>query len=106
MGAVDIIKVALAFIAAWFVIVFLLYFLLIKISGYKNAGLLARALYCVYLILMFLYSIFLSPFTRYARVSSAGFFIALAILALLLLFVIISGLAGGPARKEGGGADA
>jgi len=105
MSVIDVIKVVLTVAVSWFVIVFLLYYLLIKMAGYKNAGFLARALYSVYLILMFLYSVCLSPFTHYVRVLSAGFYIALAILALLLIFVIVSGLAGGPARK-GGGADA
>jgi hypothetical protein len=105
MNAVDMIKVALTVVAAWFVIVFLFYFLLIKAAGYKNAGFLARALYSVYLVLMFLYSIFFSPFTRYVRFPSAGFFIAIAITVLLLLFVVVSGLAGRTGKK-GGMADA
>ena len=105
MDVTDIIKVVLTFVISWFVVVFLLYFLLIKAAGYRNAGFLARALYSVYLALMFVYSIFFSPFIRYVRVSSAGFFIAVAVLALLLLFVIVSGLAG-RTRAKGGGADA
>ena len=105
MGVIDIIKVVLTVVVTWFVIVFLLYFLLVKIVGHKNAGFLARALYSVYLVLMFLYALLFSPFARLLRVWSVGFYIAIAILALLLVFVIISGLAGRTA-KRGGGADA
>jgi len=106
MNVIDAIQVVLTVIVLWFVIVFLLYFVLIKVAGYKNAGLLARALYAVYLALLFLYSLFFSPYTRYMRVNSTGFYIALAVLALLLLFVVISGLSAGGRVKKGGGADA
>ena len=102
MGAVDIIKVVLTLVATWFIVVFLLYFLLIKLAGHRNAGFLARALYSVYLVMMFLYMILLSPFTRLMRVASAGFYIAVAVLVLLLIFVIVSGLAGRPAKRGGG----
>ena len=105
MGVIDIIKVVLTLVVAWFVIVFLFYFLLVRIAGHRNAGLLARALYSVYLVLMFLYAVLYSPFTRYVRVWSVGFYIAIAILILLLVFVIVSGLAG-KTVKRGGGADA
>ena len=105
MSIVDIIKVLLTLAVTWFIIVFLFYFLLVKLAGHKKAGLLARALYSVYLVIMFLYSIFYSPFTRYVRFAGAGFYIALTVLVLLLMFVIVSGLAG-KMGKRGGGADA
>ena len=104
MNVIDTIQVILTVVVSWFVIVFLLYFLLIKITGYRNAGLLARALYSIYLISLFLYSIFLSPYARHVRVLSVGFYIAIAVLILLLLFVILTGTAFG--AKKRGGADA
>ncbi|MDR1559194.1 MAG: hypothetical protein LBS84_05755 [Clostridiales bacterium] len=105
MNVTDVIQVVLTVIGAWSVIVFLLYFLLIKMVGYKNAGFLARALYSIYLVLMLLYSLFLSPYTRYVRFLSTGFYIALVIFVILLLFVILTGMTGGRAGK-GGGSDA
>ena len=105
MSVTDIIKIVLTLVVTWFIVVFLMYFLLIKIAGHQNAGFLARALYSVYLVLLFLYAMFLSPFTRYVRVLSAGFYIAITVLVLLLLFVIVSGLAG-RTPKRGGGVDA
>jgi hypothetical protein len=82
----------------------LLYFLLIKLVGYKNAGGLACALYSAYLIIMFIYSMFFSPFTRYVRFMTAGFFILLAITVALLLFVFLTRFAVGSGK--GGGTDA
>jgi hypothetical protein len=78
----------------WAVVVIGLYFLFIKLVGVKSAGTLVRALYAIYFVLIFLYLILLSPYTRFLRVTNAGFYIALAVLVLLIVALFVTAAAG------------
>jgi len=92
MGAIDIVKILLWAIGLWAGIVFLPYMIGVAGLRVKSPTVLAHILYALWFVGLFVYAAIISPLAYLLQTSGAGFYIGLALVVLIVVALVITGV--------------